>query len=274
MGTPRGSTVIAVVTIRKACLYSPYCSRSMRRTSNSGSAMLKAKPIVLANVSHETRHVRRLPIRVLLIAPSLNIIGGQSIQADRLLRCLANDPSIQARFLPVNPRLPSALSMKYVRTLITLVLYLLRLAAGIGRSDVLHIFTPGYLSFYLAPAPALLLARLLGKPAILNYHDGRAGDHLARWPLARRLMRLAATIVVPSDYLVDVFAGSGLHATRIHNVAGAARFLFATGRGPAPSSSTLAASPASTIPPARCARSPSFSNATRKPASPSRMMDR
>ncbi len=26
------------------------------------------------------------------------------------------------------------------------------------------------------------------------------------WPLARRLMRLATTIVVPSDYLVDVFA--------------------------------------------------------------------
>ncbi len=191
--------------------------------------MLKAKPTALANVSHETRHVRdsppqareflARPIRVLLIAPSLNIIGGQSIQANRLLRCLANDPSIQARFLPVNPRLPSALSRKYVRTLITLVVYLVRLAAGIRRADVLHIFTPGYFSFYLAPAPALLLARLLGKQAILNYHDGRAGDHLAHWPMARRLMRLATTIVVPSDYLVEVFARFGLHATRIHNAA-------------------------------------------------------
>ncbi len=37
--------------------------------------------------------------------------------------------------------------------------------------------------------------------------------------LARRLMRLATTIVVPSDYLVDVFARFGLRATRIHNVA-------------------------------------------------------
>ena len=136
-----------------------------------------------------------------------------------MLRCLAKDPSIQIQFLPVNPRLPSALSRKYVRTLITLVLYLVRLAAGIGRADVLHIFTPGYFSFYLAPAPALLLARLLGKQAILNYHDGRAGDHLAHWPMARRLMRLATSIVVPSDYLVDAFARFGLCATRIHNVA-------------------------------------------------------
>jgi glycosyltransferase involved in cell wall biosynthesis len=190
----------------------------MRRTSNSGNAMLKAKPIVLANVSHDTRQVRD-SLRVLLIAPSLNIIGGQSVQANQLLRCLANEPSTQVRFLPINPRLPSALSRKYLRTLITLVLYLARLLANVPRADILHVFTPGYLAFYLAPAPALLLARLFGKRTILNYHDGRALDHLTRWPMARRLMRLATVIVVPSDYLVDVFACFGLHATRIHNVA-------------------------------------------------------
>ena len=141
------------------------------------------------------------------------------MQANQLLRCLANEPSVQVKFLPVNPRLHFALSMKYVRTAITLVLYLARLAAAIHRADVLHIFTPGYFSFYLAPAPALLLGRLFGKRTILNYHDGRAEDHLRRWPIARRLIRLASVIVVPSDYLVDVFARFGIGATRIHNVA-------------------------------------------------------
>src|ERR1700722_504523 len=144
---------MAVVTTRNTCLYSPYCSRSRRRTSNNGSAMLKAKPTVLANVSHEIRHVRdSFPlapqIRVLLIAPSLNIIGGQSVQANQLLRYLATEPSVQVQFLPINFRLPAALRIQYVRTLITLVLYLVRLTAHIGRADVLHIFTPGYLSFY------------------------------------------------------------------------------------------------------------------------------
>src|ERR1700685_1996087 len=236
MGTPMGSTIMAVVTTRKACLYRPYCSRSRRRTSSSGSAMLKAKPAVCAKVSHETRQVS-----VLLIAPSLNIIGGQSIQANQLLQCLANEPSVRVEFLPVNPQLHSALSMKYVRTVITLVLYLARLAANISRADVLHIFTPGYFSFYLAPAPALLLGRLLGKRTILNYHDGRAEDHLAHWPMARRLMRLATVIVVPSNYLVDVFARFGIGATRIHNIA---------------------ATRASTIQLARCELSPSFNSAT------------
>src|ERR1700685_3208630 len=98
MGTPRGSTVIAVVTNRNACLYSPYCSRSMRRTSNSGNAMLKTKPTVLANVSQDTRQVRDSPLPVLLIAPSLNIIGGQSIQANQLLRLLAGEAGIQVEF--------------------------------------------------------------------------------------------------------------------------------------------------------------------------------
>jgi glycosyltransferase involved in cell wall biosynthesis len=163
------------------------------------------------------------PIHVLLIAPSLDIIGGQSIQANQLLRRLANEPFVQIRFLPVNPPvhhwLRFALRIKYVRTLITLVLYLARLGAQIRRADVLHIFTPGYFAFYLAPAPALLLGHLLGKKTILNYHDGRAEDHLVHWPFARNLMRLAKTIVVPSDFLVDVFARYGLPATRIHNVA-------------------------------------------------------
>jgi glycosyltransferase involved in cell wall biosynthesis len=187
--------------------------------------MLKTKPAALAKVSHETRHVRdslspqTRPVRVLLIAPTVDIIGGQSIQANQLLRRLSEEPSVRVQFLPVNPHLHPALSTKYVRTLITLVLYLGRLAAEIGRADILHIFTPGYLSFYLAPAPALLLAHLLGKTTILNYHDGRAESHLTRWPTARRWMRLATTIAVPSDYLVKVFASFGLPATRIHNVA-------------------------------------------------------
>ncbi len=187
--------------------------------------MLKTKPTVLANVSHDTREVSDSPaqgarhVRVLLIAPSLDIVGGQSIQAHQLLGLLAGEPDVEVQFLPVNVRLPAALRIQYLRTLITLALYLARLAAGIIRADVLHIFTPGYFAFYLAPAPALLLARLLGKPAILNYHDGRAEDHLAHSPVARRLVRLATKIVVPSDYLADIFARFGLEAARIHNVA-------------------------------------------------------
>lgn len=160
-------------------------------------------------------------LRVLLIAPSLAIIGGQSVQADHLYRQLANEPEIDIRFLAVNPRLPRVLGVKYVRTIFATIIYVAQLIANAFRADLLHVFTPGFTAFYLAPAPALLIARVFGKPAILNYHDGRAEEHLANWPLARRLMRLASAIVVPSDYLVAVFAKFGLRAARIYNVADA-----------------------------------------------------
>ena len=49
------------------------------------------------------------PIRVLLIAPSLEIVGGQSVQAARLLDALRGEPDIEIEFQPINPRLPGVL---------------------------------------------------------------------------------------------------------------------------------------------------------------------
>lgn len=202
--------------------------------------MLNTNPTVFANVSQEMRAVSdpaaqrdvtaeldstagittmsRRP-RVLLIAPSLAIVGGQSVQADQLYRQFANEPQVEIRFLAINPRLPRLLRVKYVRTVLTAIVYLAQLITGVFRADMLHIFTPGYMAFFLAPVPALLMARLFGRPTILNYHDGRAEDHLANWPLARAFMRLPSTIMVPSDYLVSVFAKFGFKATRIYNLA-------------------------------------------------------
>ena len=46
------------------------------------------------------------PIRVLLIAPSMDILGGQAVQAMRLQAGMANEPSIKMAFQPIYPRLP------------------------------------------------------------------------------------------------------------------------------------------------------------------------
>ncbi len=124
------------------------------------------------------------PVRVLLIAPSLDIVGGQSVQAARLLEELQKLPQVTIHFLAINPRAPKILrplqKAKYVRTIVTSVLYGLHLLANIGGYDILHIFTPGYFAFMLAPAPAILLGKILGKKTILNYRDGRAEDHFAQ----------------------------------------------------------------------------------------------
>jgi glycosyltransferase involved in cell wall biosynthesis len=62
---------------------------------------------------------------------------------------------------------------------------------------------------------------------ILNYHSGEAADHLARWRhTAIPMMRLTRRIVVPSPYLVEVFARFRLPSEAIFNIVDASRFRF------------------------------------------------
>jgi len=161
-------------------------------------------------------------LRVCIVAPSLDIVGGQAVVAQRLMQHLAGDADLALSFLPHNPRLPGALRalqrVKYVRTIATSVAYLASLVRELPRHDVIHVFSASYWSFLLAPAPAVLLGRLFGKRVLLNYRSGEADDHLTRWRwLAPAVMRRASLIVVPSNYLVDVFARHGLAATSIVN---------------------------------------------------------
>lgn len=171
----------------------------------------------------DLRNVRPTPsvIRVVLVGPSMDILGGQAVQVTRLLRRLRELEGIEVTFLAVNPRLPGPLRLlqrvKYVRTITTSIAYGFSLLKEIRQHDVVHAFSASYTSYLLAPLPAMLVARLYGKRIVLNYRSGEASDHLARSSLAVRTMRLADEIVVPSGYLVEVFAQFGLHARAILN---------------------------------------------------------
>jgi L-malate glycosyltransferase len=170
------------------------------------------------------------PLRVVIVAPSLTILGGQAVQADRLLRAWEGDPEISASLLPVNPDAPGAVRglqrIKYVRTAITQALYWPSLVAGLRSADVVHVFSASYASFVLAPWPAVRVARLLGKPVLMNYRSGEAPDHLARSPLARRTLASVELHVVPSTFLRDVFTGFGIRSRIIPNVVDLERFRF------------------------------------------------
>lgn len=171
------------------------------------------------------------PIRLLLVAPALRILGGQAVQANYLLEHLSHEPGFDVSFVPHNPRLPGPLrllqSIKYVRTLVTSFVYCINLLIKVPRHDVVHTFSASYLSFLLAPAPAILIARLFGKKVVLNYRSGEAEDHLRTWPRTSvPIMRLADELIVPSQYLIDVFAKFGLRASAVANIIDQSRFRF------------------------------------------------
>ena len=108
--------------------------------------------------------------------------------------------------------------VKYVRTVVTTLTYWALLLARLWRHDVIHVFSASYYSYLLCVAPAILVGKAYRKKVVLNYRSGEAHDHLSNWKLtAVPIMRLADEIIVPSGYLVDVFAEFGLQAKPIFN---------------------------------------------------------
>ncbi len=161
------------------------------------------------------------PIRIAVVAPSLGILGGQAVQALRLVEHLRSFEGIEVDLLPVNPRLPGLLgrlqAIKYVRTVLTSAAYIASLIRRVPQYDVLHVFSASYWSFLLAPLPAMMIGRLYRRRVLLNYHSGEAEDHLTRSRVAVRAMALAHVVVVPSPFLADVFARFGIETRVVFN---------------------------------------------------------
>jgi len=169
-------------------------------------------------------------VHVLLIAPSQDIVGGQSVQASLLLRALGSSEQLKLTFHPIDRRLPGPLrwlqSVPILRTLLNEAWHIARLLPQLPGSQVVHIFTAGKWSFTLWTIPALLLARVLGKKTLVNYHDGRIEEHIARWQTALPALRTADAVVAPSDFVVKVLKSHGVTARCIHNVPDLERFRY------------------------------------------------
>jgi glycosyltransferase involved in cell wall biosynthesis len=175
------------------------------------------------------REPRRL--RVAIVVASLRILGGQAVQAQRILEGFSDDPAVDAWIVPINPAPPRPfdrlLAIKYIRTLVTQLWYWPLLFRELRHADVVHIFSASYSSFLLAPLPAIIVARLLGRPVLLNYHSGEAPDHLRRsWIARRTLQRHVDVNAVPSPFLRDVLASFGIDAVVVANTIDLRAFAF------------------------------------------------
>lgn len=160
----------------------------------------------------------------------MRILGGQAVQAQRLLDAWADDPDVDAWLVPINPEPPGPLSgaqqVKYLRTAVTQLCYWPLLASQLRRADVVHVFSASYFSFLLAPLPAVVVAKLLGKPVVLNYRSGEAPDHLRRSAIARATLKRVDENAVPSRFLKETFEGFGIESDVIPNIVDTDRFRF------------------------------------------------
>ncbi|MGA9041763.1 MAG: glycosyltransferase [Terriglobales bacterium] len=188
----------------------------------------RPKSIVVGLTHVETK--KTTPLKVAIIAASMRYVGGQSVQAELLLRNWQNDPDIQAQLIPIDPTFPRGLGwvdrIPLLRTILREPLYLVALWRGLKDTDIAHIFSASYWSFLVAPTPAWFIARLRGKKALIHYHSGEARDHLRRFRTARPVLRKADRLVVPSGFLVEVFNEFGLKAEAVPNIVDLSQFSF------------------------------------------------
>jgi glycosyltransferase involved in cell wall biosynthesis len=169
-------------------------------------------------------------VRVLLIGPALNILGGQAVQVKHLLANLGQEPSITIDFQAFGPELPRPFrflqGVYLLRTVLNLALYTVQLSFRVWRYDLVHVFSAGYTSYCLWTLPALFFAKLYRKKIVLHYHDGQGDDHLRRWRTAIPTIRMMDAVVAPSGFLVDVFARFGLRIRTISNTLAAEEFHY------------------------------------------------
>jgi glycosyltransferase involved in cell wall biosynthesis len=169
-------------------------------------------------------------LKVAIIAASLRYVGGQSAQADLLVRLWQSDPEIAISFIAVDPPLPRLFgwteSIPGLRTLVRAPIYFWHLWRGLKGVDVAHIFSASYWSFLISPVPAWLIARLRGARVLLNYHSGEARDHLQRFRSGKFVLKRVDQIVTPSGYLVDVFREFGLKAAVVPNLVDLSQFRY------------------------------------------------
>lgn len=146
--------------------------------------------------------------------------GGMAVQAEMLgagLRQQGHEViNVPTNALPQNSawrRIP------LVRGMLNLSLFLSRLWPGCFRSNVVHVFSHSYLSFFLFAFPAVAAGKVMGKRVIIHYHGGAAGAFLKRWFwLARLALESADMIIVPSGFLAAVFMRHHLRTHEIPNI--------------------------------------------------------
>jgi L-malate glycosyltransferase len=172
----------------------------------------------------ELEHTNRK--KIALVAPSMQQIGGQSIQANRLLEAFEDDKNIELIFVPNNSETVFQ-NVKFLRTIFTSLKFWKQLLVSLPKVETVQISSAAVSGYVIATLPPLFIAKLFRKKTILNYHSGELEEHIRNWKLtAKPTMKLFDKIIVPSQFLVDIFSKFDLKAQVISNFIDTEKFVY------------------------------------------------
>ncbi len=156
--------------------------------------------------------------------------GGISQQA-LLLSDLIEGEGLGVQRISINDYLNSPFcilkDIKYIKSITAFFYFFIALVIKIPNLDILHILASSYLNFFLFTVPSVFLAKLLNKKVILHYHGGAAEDFFSKWEtLVKWPIGLADHIIVPSEFLYNVFIKYGYKPIIIPNIVNLNDFEF------------------------------------------------
>jgi glycosyltransferase involved in cell wall biosynthesis len=161
-----------------------------------------------------------------LVGPLPPPSGGMANQTQQLALLLRADGAT-VDIIQVNSAYRPAwiANVKGLRAVFRLAPYLLQLWRAGGRVHVFHVMANSGWSWHLFAAPAIWIARLRGRPVVINYRGGEADAFLEKsvtW--IRPSLKRADAVIVPSGYLEAVFAKYGFGTAIVPNIIDLERF--------------------------------------------------
>ncbi|MCS5709128.1 glycosyltransferase family 4 protein [Candidatus Berkiella cookevillensis] len=159
-------------------------------------------------------------LSVAIVGPISPPNGGMAMQGKLLSERLKSE-GVSVGYVPVNFSLrPYWLNnIRIMRAVIRFFIYLSKLRAATKKYKIFHILANSGLSWYLYATPAIAIAKLKRCYVIINYRGGNAQSFFHKhksWILP--FLKCADQIIVPSDFLKDVFKTYDLDAKIIPNI--------------------------------------------------------
>lgn len=165
-------------------------------------------------------------LRIGLVGPLPPPSGGmanQTLQLAKLLRAEGATVELIQVNRPYHPKWIG--KVKGVRALFRLFPYLVSLWQSAHKVDVYHVMANSGWSWHLFAAPAIWIARMSGKPVVVNYRGGEAGEFFEKaFSWVKPSLDRADAIVVPSGFLEEVFEKRGYSPCIVPNIIDLSRF--------------------------------------------------
>lgn len=165
-------------------------------------------------------------LRVAIVGPLPPPAGGMANQTRQLAELLQGEGA-HVDVVQVNPPYKPAwvANLKGLRAVFRLIPYFFRLWNATGRANLVHVMANSGWSWHLFAAPAVWVASLRGVPVVVNYRGGEADRFLSKHAsIVRATMRRASSLVLPSGFLLEVFARHGMRGRVVPNIVNMERF--------------------------------------------------